>query len=50
MSSSSNSVATVHDQVTKVQELYPDSVKQQFLELRGAVIDVQAIKQHLNIG
>jgi len=50
VSSISNSVATVHDQVTKVQELYPDSVKQQFLELRGAVIDVQAIKQHLNIG
>jgi outer membrane murein-binding lipoprotein Lpp len=45
----STSVTSVHDQVTKVQELYPDSVKQQFLQLKGAVLDVQAIKTHLNL-
>jgi outer membrane murein-binding lipoprotein Lpp len=49
LSTISSSVSSVHDQVTKVQELYPDTVKQQFLQLKGAVLDVQAIKQHLNI-
>ena len=44
-----SSVSSVSNQVTKVQELYPDSVKQSFLELKGAVLDVQAIKTHLNL-
>ncbi len=49
LASISNSVSSVNAQVTKVQELYPDSVKQQFLQLKGAVLDVQTIKQHLNL-
>lgn len=49
LSTISSSVTSVSDQVTKVSELYPDSVKQQFLQLKGAVLDVQAIKQHLNL-
>jgi hypothetical protein len=49
LASISNSVTSVHQQVTKVQELYPESVKQQFLQLKGAVLDVNAIKQHLNL-
>ena len=44
-----SSVSSVSTQVNKVQELYPDSVKQSFLELKGAVLDVQAIKTHLNL-
>jgi len=45
----SNSVTTVHEQVNKVAELYPDSVKQKFIELHGALGEVQQIKKVLNI-
>jgi len=44
-----SSVSSVSNQVTKLQERYPGSVKQSFLELKGAVLDVQAIKTHLNL-
>ena len=37
------------DQVNKVQQLYPAAVRDQFLSLKGAVLDVQAIKKHLNL-
>ena len=49
LSSISNSVSSVHEQVTKVQELYPDNVRNQFLQMKGAVLDVQAIKEHLRL-
>ena len=44
-----NSVQSVSSQVNKVQQLYPAAVRDQFLSLKGAVLDVQAIKQHLNL-
>jgi hypothetical protein len=49
VASISNSVTTVHEQVNKVAELYPDSVKQKFIELHGALGEVQQIKKVLNI-
>ena len=36
-------------QVNKVQQLYPAAVRDQFLSLKGAVLDVQKIKQHLDL-
>ena len=45
----SNSVQSVSGQVNKVQQLYPAAVRDQFLALKGTVLDVQAIKTHLNL-
>jgi archaellum component FlaC len=45
----SNSVSNVSSQVNKVQQLYPAAVRDQFLSLKGAVLDVQNIKKHLNL-
>jgi hypothetical protein len=45
----SSSVSNVSSQVNKVQQLYPAAVRDQFLSLKGAVLDVQTIKQHLNL-
>jgi hypothetical protein len=45
----SHSVSSVSSQVNKVQQLYPAAVRDQFLSLKGAVLDVKAIKQHLNL-
>ena len=49
LASVSSSVSSVSSQVNKVQQLYPAAVRDQFLSLKGAVLDVQAIKQHLNL-
>ncbi len=35
--------------MNKVQQLYPAAVRDQILSLKGAVLDVQTIKQHLNL-
>jgi archaellum component FlaC len=43
------SVSDVRQKVNKVQDLYPDTVANQFLALKGAVLDVNAIKAHLNL-
>ena len=45
----SSSVQSVSSQVNNVQQLYPAAVRDQFLALKGTVLDVQAIKQHLNL-
>ena len=45
----SSSVQSVSGQVNKVQQLYPAAVRDQFLALKGTVLDVQAIKSHLNL-
>jgi uncharacterized coiled-coil protein SlyX len=44
-----NRVGDVNTRVSKVQELYPTEVRNQFLALKGAVLDVQTIKGHLNL-
>ena len=44
-----NRVGDVNTRVSKVQELYPAEVRNQFLALKGAVLDVQSIKDHLNL-
>ncbi len=49
LASVTNSVQSVSSQVNKVQQLYPAAVRDQFLSLKGAVLDVQAIKTHLNL-
>ena len=49
LASVTNSVQSVSTQVNKVQQLYPAAVRDQFLSLKGAVLDVQAIKSHLNL-
>jgi uncharacterized protein YqgV (UPF0045/DUF77 family) len=43
------SVSDVRQKVNKVQELYPEEVKTQFLAMKGAVLDVNAIKSKLNL-
>jgi len=45
----SSSVSTIGSQVNKVQQLYPVAVRDQFLSLKGAVLDVQKIKEHLDL-
>ena len=45
----SNSVSNVASQVNKVQQLYPAAVRDQLLEFKGAALDVEKIKQHLNL-
>ena len=49
LASVSSSVSSVSSQVNKVQQLYPAAVRDQFLALKGTVLDVQAIKTHLNL-
>ena len=44
-----NRVGDVNTKVNKVQALYPDEVRNQFLEIRQAVLEVNAIKDHLNL-
>ena len=42
-------VGDVNTKVNKVQALYPDEVRNQFLEVRQAVLEVKSIKDHLNL-
>jgi peptidoglycan hydrolase CwlO-like protein len=49
LTSISNSVSNVAGQVNKVQQLYPATVRDQLLQFKGAALDVQKIKQHLNL-
>lgn len=42
-------VVDVNTKVGKVQDLYPTEVRDQFLALKSAVLDVNVIKQHLNL-
>jgi archaellum component FlaC len=44
-----NRVGDVNTKVNKVQALYPLEVRNQFLEIREAVLEVNAIKDHLNL-
>ncbi|MGZ4334889.1 MAG: hypothetical protein ACXVRJ_11545 [Gaiellaceae bacterium] len=45
----SNAVSNANNQVNKVQQLYPAAVRDQLLAFKGAALDVQKIKQHLNL-
>jgi archaellum component FlaC len=42
-------VGDVNTKVNKVQALYPDTVRDQFLDIREAVLEVRSIKDHLNL-
>jgi archaellum component FlaC len=44
-----NRVVDVNTKVSKVQTLYPDEVRNQFLDIKEAVLDVKSIKAHLNL-